>query len=444
MKFTKLSLVAALLVGFSASAYAADTLADAFKNGKVNGELKAWYWDRTAEGTTANNENIINTAIELGYITDSFNGFKMGLTFQGNATPFAEKNAKTVYVNEQYASGAVLSEAYLSYQLKNTAMKLGRQYINTPLVSGNYARILKESFQGFTVVNTDLPQTTVMAGYVDKYQGRTSNISGDGVGDAPIFTKKIILGGAGGGLSYAFEGAYTLSAINKSIPNLTLTAQYVLVKDVASTPASNVIVDDIDLYYTEANYVMPMDGFKLGFDANYRGSKTGSKLDSLNNEGTMFGGRISISELAGFGASVSYSTVSDNDAVIVGLGNGVDTYTGIMIHGPFYYSSLAGMDSYKFELTYDFSKIGIAGLRGIVQYIDASQDTPSVNAGSTLANTHADFSGYAANLTYAVPALKGLTTQLIYVSVEKEATSAANVVTKADRDELWFKANYKF
>ena len=443
MKFAKLSLVAAILLGFSGSAYAADTLADAFKNGKVNGELKAWYWDKTTDGTAENNENIINTAIELGYVTDSLNGFKMGLTFQGNATPFAEKNAKAVYVNEQYASGAVLSEAYLSYQLKKTAIKLGRQYINTPLVSGNYARILKESFQGITIVNTDLPQTTVMAGYIDKYQGRTSNISGDGVGEAPLFAKKIILGGAGG-LSYAFEGAYTLSVINKSIPNLTLTAQYALVKDVASTPASNAIVDDIDLYYTEANYAISMNGFKLGFDANYRGSKTGSKLDSLNNEGTMFGGRISISELAGFGASVSYTTVSDDDALIVGLGNGVDTYTSLMIRGPFYYSSLAGMDSYKFELTYDFSKIGVAGLKGVLQYIDASQDAPSVKAGSTLANTHADFSGYAANLTYAVPALKGLTTQLIYATVEKEATSVANVVTKADTDELWFKASYKF
>jgi len=440
MQIAKLSLVAAMVLGFSGSVYAADTLADAFKNGKVNGELKAWYWDKTSDGTAQHNENIFNMAVELGYITDTFYGFRLGATFQGNATPFAEENAKTMFIDEEYASGSVLSEAYLGYKIGKTDIKIGRQYINTPLVSGNYARVLKESFEGVTVVNTDLPQTTVMAGYINKFQGRTSNISGDGAGDAPLFAKKIIFGGMGT-KSYAFEDAYTLAIINKSISNLTLTAQYAVATDVASSPTSSAIVDDIDMYYTEAKYVVPMNGFKLGFDASYRGSKTGSDLDSLNYEGDMLGGRISISELAGFGASIAYTTVSDDDALIVGMGNGGETYTGMLIRGPFYYSCLAGMDAYKFEVTYDFSKIGVAGLKGVLQYVDANQDAPSIKAGSTAAKTHADYTGYAGGLTYAIPAIKGLTTQLIYATAEKEATSLTNVVTKTDTDELWFKAN---
>jgi len=443
MQISKLSLVTVMVLGLSGSVCAADTLADAFKNGKVNGELKAWYWDKTQDGTPQHNENITNFAVELGYVTDSFYGFRMGVTFQGDATPFAEENAKAMYIDEEDASGSVLSEAYLGYKIDKTDIKVGRQYINTPLVSGNYARIFKESFEGVTVVNTDLPQTTIMAGYIDKFQGRTSNISGNGAGDAPLFAKKMIIGGMGA-KSYAFEDAYTLAVINKSISNLTLTAQYAVATDVASSPTSSAIVDDIDMYYTESNYVIPMNGFKLGFDASYRGSKTGSKLDSLNYEGNMLGGRISISELAGFGASIAYTTVSNDDALIVGMGNGGDTYTSMLIRGPFYYTCLAGMDAYKFELTYDFSKAGIAGLKGVFQYVDANQNTPALLAGSTAAKTHADFTGYAGGLTYAVPAIKGLTTQLIYATAEKEATSATNVVTKTDTDELWFKANYKF
>lgn len=61
-----------------------------------------------------------------------------------------------------------------------------------------------------------------------------------------------------------------------------------------------------------------------------------------------------------------------------------------------------------------------------------------------MANTHADYEGYAGILTYVVPAIKGLTTQIVYASLEKEATNASNVVTTTDTDELWFKANYKF
>lgn len=324
MQIAKLSLVAAMVVGLSGSVYAADTLTDAFKNGKVNGELKAWYWDKTQDGTPQHNENITNFAIELGYVTDSFYGFKAGVTFQSNATPFAEENAKTMYVNEEYASGSVLSEAYLDYKIGKTDVKVGRQYINTPLISGNYVRILKESFEGITVANTDIPQTTLFADYIQKFQGRTSNISGDGVGDAPIFTRKIILGGAGQ-TSYAFEDVYSVGVINKSISNLKLTAQYAQATDVTMGTSK----DDITFYYTEANYVLPMNGFKLGFDANYRGSKTGNNLDSKNYEGDMIGTKISISELAGFGASLAYTTVSDDDAVLLGLGNGVSSYTAM-------------------------------------------------------------------------------------------------------------------
>lgn len=444
MQIAKLSLVAVMVLGFSGSVYAADTLEDAFKNGKVNGELRAWYWDKTQDGTSQHNENITNFAIELGYVSDSLYGFKAGVTFQGNATPFAEENAKTMYVNEEYASGSVLSEAYLAYTLGKTEIKVGRQYINTPIISGNYARIFKESFEGASITNIGLPQTSVFAHYVEKFQGRTSNVSGDGAGDAPVFSNKIVLGGAGA-TSYAFDDIYGLGFINKSIPNVTLTAQYVQATDVEMSATKK---DDISLYYTEANYLLPINSFKLGFDVNYRGSKTGANLDSYNYEGTMLGLKASLAELSGFGASVSYTTVSDKDSIILGLGNGPTSYTALPIRGPFAYSSLSGMDSYLFELSYDFSKMGVSGLKGAVQYLTAEQDAPSVATGigslSTAAGAHADYEGYAGMLTYVVPALKGLTTQLIYVTLEKEATSASNVVTKTDTDELWFKANYKF
>ncbi len=39
MKLAKLSLVAMVVAGLASSSFAADTLADAFKNGKVTGEL---------------------------------------------------------------------------------------------------------------------------------------------------------------------------------------------------------------------------------------------------------------------------------------------------------------------------------------------------------------------------------------------------------------------
>ncbi len=448
MQLTKLSLVAAVVVGLSTSAMAADTLVDAFKNGKVNGELRAWYWDKTAEDTKKNNENITNFAIELGYVTDSFYGFRLGATFQGNATPWAEENAKTLYADEQAASGSVLSEAYIGYKLGKTDVKVGRQYINTPLVGGNYTRIFKESFQGVTITNTDLPQTTLFAGYANKFQGRTSGIRStkiDDAGDAPKFEKRLVMGGGGTSpKSHAFDELFYLGATNKSIQNLTLTGQYALIKDV--TIDGKTATDDIDLFYAEANYVLPLSGFKLGFDLNYRASKTGAELDKeYNFDGDMWAGRISISELYGFGASFAASTVSSNDSVIVSAGNGGDTYTGMLIRGPFMFTPLAGMDTYKLQADYDFSKVGVKGLKLIGQYVWADQDRPSENTPGTAKGTKADFKGYALAANYNVPFVKGLFTQLIWTSLEKEAFAAnSNDGKKTDTDELWFKANYKF
>ena len=161
MKLAKLSLAAMVVAGLASSSFAADTLADAFKNGKVNGELKAWYFDQTVDPSNAasTNANIINLGIELGYVTDSLYGFTFGATFQGSGNPAtAETSAKTVFANDQYAGGGVLSEAYLAYTLGKTTVKAGRQYIATPLVNGSGSRIFKESFEGVVLVNTDLPQ----------------------------------------------------------------------------------------------------------------------------------------------------------------------------------------------------------------------------------------------------------------------------------------------
>lgn len=442
MQFSKLSLATAILIGLSGSVSAADTLADAFKNGKVSGELKAWYWDQTVDTAGASsNVNIINTAIELGYITDTFSGLRMGVTFQGNATPLADADAKTAYKYEEWASGSTLSEAYLGYKIGKTDLKIGRHYINTPLLGGNYARIFKESFQGVSLVNTNLPETTLFANYIDKTQGRTSTVMGNADGDAPTFEKKTLFAGVKNAVAVPFDGAYGVGAINKSISNLTLTAQYVKAMDAAF---STTAIDDVDLYYTEMNYTYPMDGFKLGFDANFRGSKTGSNLDALNDEGHMLGGRIRVSELSGFGLSFAATSTSKKDAVIESIGLGGDAYTSVMIRGPFNTTPLANNDAYKVEVSYDFAKVNVSGLTFIGQYQWTDQGKMSVNAGNSAINTSADFTTYAANLTYAIPSIKGLMTQLVYVTQEKEATNALNSVTKTDTDELWFKANYKF
>jgi len=450
MKLAKLSLAAMVVAGLTSSSFAADTLADAFKNGKVTGELRAWYFDRdtsdknptsfTGNITGKGDAGIFNTGVILGYVTDSLYGFKFGATVQSNYAPGADNEAKNVFGADEYGSGAVFSEAYLAYTLGNTTAKVGRQFISTPLVGGSGSRMIKESFEGAVLVNTDLPQTTLIGGYVDKFQGRTTavgkddSIDGISVGE---FRKAITT--TAGGTKFAagtvksvpsevsFDGAYTIGVINKSITNLTLTVQYALGNDVAQT-------GDVDLYHGEANYLLPLSNFKLGFDAMYRASRVDDAISS-NFDGSYTGARVSIQELAGFGTSFAYGTTSKKDDVIGGFGGGPSTYTATLIRSSG--ASLgANTDSYRFDITYDFSKVGVTGLKALASYSQAKQDSSDVFA--TKVDTK--YTSYAGGLSYDVPALKGLSLALQYETQEKEVGTASGV----DTDELRFMANYKF
>ncbi|WNY98131.1 OprD family outer membrane porin [Sulfurospirillum sp. 'SP'] len=453
MKLAKLSLAAMVVAGLASSSFAADTLADAFKNGKVNGELRAWYWDRDTNevaATTAagkGNADIFNAAVILNYVTDSLYGFYFGATAASNYAPFADKEAKQLFSKDEYGSGAVFSELYLGYKIGKTDAKVGRQYISTPLVGGSSSRIVKESFEGATIVNTDLPQTTLVGGYVSKFQGRTTNIAGTNASstDSDIGEFRKAASTTAGSTKFAtgpsipseatFDGAYTIGAINKSVTGLTLTAQYALANDVLAK-------GDIDLYYTEANYLLPLSNFKLGFDVVYRGSKVDDTISS-NFDGTYAGARVSIKELAGFGSSFAYGTTSKNDDVIAGFGGGPSTYTGTLMRASG--STLgANTDSLRFDVTYDFSKIGVAGLTAIASYAQAKQDYVAGVFKASEAND-LKYTSYAGGVTYDVAALKGLSLALMYETQEKETRPVSGAATTSqDTDEFRFMANYKF
>ena len=197
-----LSLITALLL---TAPLFADNLNDAFANGKVKGEIKSEYSNSNFLGATSS-DDIGVVGGSLGYTTGDFYGFNAGATFQASHV-IAEDNDHSIFARDLDASGAVLSELYLQYKLSNTSAKAGRQFIYTPLISTSIngkssESVVKDSFEAYLLTNTDIPDTVITAGYVDKYQGKTR-----GNGDIGKFEQ------------YE-DGAYTLYVKNNSIENL--------------------------------------------------------------------------------------------------------------------------------------------------------------------------------------------------------------------------------
>ena len=319
MNKLSLSLVAALAVFNTANA---NSLSEAFSNGKISGELKSQFYQK--ENNNSKTVSIWTNGINLSYNTADYNGFTSGVTFQGASvgTEDLDENLNA-YDADQNVSGSVLSQVFIEYKKDNTTAKVGRQYLATPLIASSGSRIFKESFQAAILTNTDIKDTSISLMYVDKYQGRT-----DGNEGAPSFEK---LG----------DGVFSIYATNNSIKNLSLAGQYVNAKDLVANNTK-----DVSIYYLNAEY--DFNTFKLG--AQYYGSDDDG---AANNDGNAFAVKASTT-IADISLAASYSEVSEDGGVDAWhLGNGADyIYTWSWYEGSRY---SADMKATKLEAGYKFT-----------------------------------------------------------------------------------------
>jgi len=321
MKNIKLSLVTIGALSMLTCANAS-SLAEAFSSGKVSGELKSQYFQK--ESNTGKSVNIWTNGLNISYTTADYNGLTGGVTFQAASVASNDLDENpTAYDDDQNVSGSVLSQAYIQYKIDNTAIKAGRQYLSTPLIASSGARIFKQSFEAATVTNTDIKDTSISLMYVKKFQGRT-----DGNQGAPSFTK---LG----------DGVLSIYATNKSIENLTLSAQYVNAKNLLANNTK-----DVSIYYLNGEY--DFSTFKLG--AQYYGSDDNG---AGNDDGNAYAIKAS-TKFGDLSLAAAYSDVSKNGGVNAwNLGSGADyIYTWSWYAGSRY---SADMKATKLEAGYKFT-----------------------------------------------------------------------------------------
>ena len=294
-----------------------------------------------------------------------------------------------------YGVGEQLSEAYLSYTLNKTTVTAGRMFLSTPLVANSGSRMTKDAFEGATIVNTDLPDTTIGFGYIDKWQPRTDYPLGGAANAGNI-----------GEFRQVGDGAYTLFAINKSVSGLMLSGAWAGVQD------SSVDEGDIDLYRFEATY----NGKASNFTYNLGGQYFITEYSGTKADGDGFALKAGVG-VGSIDAYVAYSKISDEGKVKYGVGYGADTlYTQSPIISDNYG---AGTEAYAIDIAYKINadaKIGI-------DYTTTDDDAGTELSYSAVYGSYA-FGG----------ALKGLS---VLAQYEKEGKDGND-------KEFRFKANYKF
>jgi len=290
MKLTKMSLVAALLIGSSAFA---------IENTAVSGNAQMFYNTTDGGGDLFDqSQSAADFGFNLNLTSDLVKTDSVAVSAGAGATVLAtlglENNLVSgVWGNAHTLTGSKvdnamwMNEAWLAATAGKTTFKLGRMELDTPLAFTEAWTIEKNTFEGLVLINEDIPSTTLVGAYIGNGNGT------EGFG-ATVPSASIAMGGVvnadGEFTTYGTDGAYAIGAINNSFEPLTLQAWYYNITDLT------------DAYWLQAD--LNIEGIMAG--AQYSGhtlDAAGSKEDNvyalmLGYEMTdMFTAKIAYSEV---------------------------------------------------------------------------------------------------------------------------------------------------
>jgi len=261
MKITKLSLVAALLIGSSAMA---------LENTKVTGDANLYYQTTDAgtgslleaassSATASLNLNVTTDLVKNDTIALSAGAGYTVLTTLGLENNLVGKvwgGAQTATAGTSASFGADLggakvnnanwaNEAWIAATAGNTTVKLGRMELDTPLAFTEKWSIEKNTFEAAVLINTDIPDTTVVAAFIGNGNGTEvfgqnnlqSNTQTLGL------TTAAVVNGNGDFATYGTDGAYAVGMINNSVEPLTVQAWYY---DLTRTATAYWVQADVD------------------------------------------------------------------------------------------------------------------------------------------------------------------------------------------------------
>lgn len=364
-----------------------DSFGEIFTNGDLYGRLRSnnfWYDFDAADTPTAQDHDKFSVGGNLTYKTAFFHGFGATAGFYGAVALGADnvegvtnytKTAKDLFRTRADGSEAnigVFAIGYGEYKTHHNDLMVGRQIVDSILLSSNDAKMIPNTFQGAVLENSNIPDTKLRIGYlmsqklrdhqnfhsIIAYAKRDENDDGSAnQGLTPLLIGKY---GADVNPEMVF-----ISAENKSIQNVKLTGEYIDINGFFST------------IIAEANYMIPLiDGWKMTpgfryleqnddgagiiggaaisgkFKDNYSSTNPLNYTKPNSVDGRLWAARI-VFDKGPFSLMGGYSTVADKgDIIAPWRGFPTGGYTRAMAQTNW----LANTDSWMVTTAYDFDK----------------------------------------------------------------------------------------
>jgi hypothetical protein len=311
VKITNLSLAAIAAVAMTTGAMADADL-------KLGGQAVVYYQTLENGGDTdlfSKGNSRANAGLQLNLSSDLGNDFGLGVqgTFLGtlglenNLVSNTMQTAKEGDLNSQ-----ALTKLYLTKKVANTTLKLGRQELPkslSPLAFSEGWNVFKNTFDAAVVINSDIPDTTVVGAYVSKSNG---DLNKERVGLVDLGDFDNLAGSVGNKtIGEMNSGAYMLTVANKSSDVVHPTISYYALKDILGKESGSALWADLQILTPDLPVKLALQG--------------GTIMPENDLEDTTAFG-LKVSGKAGPAAlTLAYTSVDDGSVGVKNVGTGVKT-----------------------------------------------------------------------------------------------------------------------
>jgi len=326
--------------------------------------------------------------IQLGAVNKNvIGGIGAGVELSGISSVGLERDVVSHLVQSATGdlTGAAITQAYLTYGIGNTALKVGRQELPkslSPLAFSDDWNVFKNTFEAALVVNTDIPDTVVALAYVTRANssfGPLSNFND---------------------IHKADDNTYFAAFSNSSISNLTLTGSFYQLNNVLGLGDATAIWGDAQ--YKMGDYAIGLQGAVVDptdvkaslVKTNMLGAKIGAKIamfDATIAYSTVDEGTVKLNNIAGLSGERTAlytqllangdSIASNNDTVAVKLHANALGGTFVAEYAATTDNSMAANDTTELDLAY-VTTVGKTTLFAgyVLRTADKAEDTNVVRA----------------------------------------------------------------
>ena len=326
MKFTKLSLVAALAVS---AAFAGGDIepvpapvVSEFPQTTIGGKLTAYYYTDDTVDLFDEESSSLGTAATL----DVSHKFNANIALNFSAIGFANVIDDGYYM-ENEKSGAFFNVANVTVNFMDTTLVLGRQLLDTPMLGGFDWLLAPGAFEAYTAVNSSVENLTLVGSYIRTWRPNNTG------------TEFIDISNGGDDHNWALGAAYDNKTISGSVWYYNVDAA--LYTQVYVDAGYNFEVAKIEAQYANTDYDTAVESDAYGLKAS--------------------------ATLSGFSLMAAYNNVSDAPAGYIGR-------DGLYTSSWNTFAATTLGDSFKVEAGAEF-----AGITGSVSYAYYEYEQNAIN-----------------------------------------------------------------